>query len=87
MELTSVIFADGRVRLESDGEATIEGFLIGQHWCTRWLAVLQFTDSGTTRSLVISAVHQRNAADFRRLHMWIRQGLNNSSDVEQLLGN
>lgn len=86
VELTSVIFADGRVQLESDGKAIIEGFLTGQHWCTRWLAVLQFADSGTTRSLVISAAHQHDAADFRRLHMWIRQGLNNSSDVE-LLGN
>lgn len=86
-ELTSVIFTDGRVRLESDGKVTIEGFLVGQQWCTRWLAVLRFTDGGTTRSLVISAVQQRNSADFRRLHMWIRQGMNNSSDAEQLLGN
>lgn len=72
MELTSVIFADGRVRLESKQEDTIEGFLVGQQWCTRWLAVLQFSDGETTRKLVVESARQHEADDFRRLSMWLR---------------
>ena len=72
MELTSVIFADGRVRLESDQEDTIEGFLDGQQWSSRWLAVLQFSDGETTRKLVVKSARQHGADDFRRLSMWLR---------------
>lgn len=72
MELTSVIFADGRVRLESNREDTIEGFLDGQQWCTRWLAVLQFFDGESTRKLVVRSARQHEADDFRRLSMWLR---------------
>jgi hypothetical protein len=72
MELTSVIFADGRVRLESNKEDSIEGFLVGQQWYTRWLAVLQFSDGEMTRKLVVKSAQQHEADDFRRLSMWLR---------------
>lgn len=80
-ELTLVIFPDERVQLKFDQADTIEGFLVGQQWCTRWLAVIRFTAGGTTRKLVLSSVHQHNVNDFRRLHMWLQQGLCNSAVV------
>jgi hypothetical protein len=72
IELISVIFSDGRVRLESNQEDTIEGFLDGQQWSTRWLAVLQFSDGEATRKLVVKSARQHEADDFRRLSMWLR---------------
>jgi hypothetical protein len=79
LQLTSVIFADGQVRLESGQEDKTAGFLNGQQWCTRWLAVLRVTKSDTTRHVVILSSQQRRADDFRRLNMWLRQGLFSST--------
>jgi hypothetical protein len=84
-ELISVIFPDGRVRLEFDRKDKIEGFLEGQQWCTRWLAVIQLADGNTTRKLIISAARQEKTDDFRRLHMWLRQGLYNNTGVKPVL--
>lgn len=84
-ELTSVIFADGRVRLESDEEDTIEGFLDGQQWCSHWLAVLQFSNGETTRKLVVRSALQHEADDFRRLSMLLRHSSWNENRNNQVL--
>jgi hypothetical protein len=74
IKLTSVIFADGRVKLESGQEAKLEGSLIGQQWCTRWLTVLRVSDGKSIRNLLVTPARQCDAGDFRRLNMWLRQG-------------
>lgn len=85
LKLTSVIFPDGRVQLECDRQDKIEGFLVGQQWCTRWLAIIRFTDEGKKRKLLIRAACQHNPDDFRRLHMWLRQGFYDSTRVKPVL--
>ena len=80
-ELTSVIFPDGRVRLESNQEDTIDAFLDGQQWCTRWLAVVRVTNGDKIRKLVIRSAKQPTADDFRRLNMWLRQDFCNSNGL------
>jgi hypothetical protein len=85
VELILVVFPDGWARLEFDRKVKIEGFLQGQQWCTRRLAVIQVADGGRRRKLIIGASSQNNADDFRRLHMWIRQGLYNNTGVKQVL--
>lgn len=86
VELISVIFADGRVRLESNREDTIEGFLDGQQWCIQRLAVLRVASGETTRRLVIWSTQQKGANDFRRLHMWLRQGLSDNTRARKVSG-
>jgi hypothetical protein len=76
-ELILIIFADGRVELESVHEDTIEVFLDGQQWCTHQAAVLRVADGDSLRRLVILSVQQQNADDFRRLNMWLRQNFFN----------
>ena len=73
VKLILVIFADGRVRLESGHKAIIEGVLDGQQWCTHQLAVLRITDRDSTRRLAILSSTQKGSDDFRRLNMWLRQ--------------
>ncbi len=85
IELISVIFPDGRVRLESAQADTIEGVLEGQQWCTRWLAVLRVNIDDTTRKLVIQPSQQRQADDFRRLNMWLRQNLFDNTGARKVL--
>lgn len=85
VKLISVIFADGRVRLESNREETIEGFLDGQQWCIQGLAVLQIASGETTRRLIIRSRQQKGADDFRRLNMWLRQGLCDNARARQVL--
>lgn len=75
MELTSVIFPDGQVRLESFGEGQVGGFLDGQQWCTRWFAVLRVSNGSTIRKMIIRSSEQQGSGDFRRLNIWLRQGL------------
>jgi len=87
VKLTLVIFPDGRVRLESDQADTIEGFLEGQQWSTSWLAVLRIVDGDSIRKLLIRSDHQQSKDDFRRLNMWLRQGLYTSAWTKQVLGN
>jgi hypothetical protein len=72
-KLILIIFADGRVGLESSDKDTIEGFLDGQQWCTHQVAVLRVADGDSLRRLVIRSARQQNADDFRRLNMWLRQ--------------
>jgi hypothetical protein len=74
-KLTSVIFPDGKVRLQSNRRDTIGGFLVGQQWSTHRLAVLRISTDGVSRNLLILAAQQKGAGDFRRLNMWLRQDL------------
>ena len=85
VELILVIFADGRVRLESNRGESFEGFLDGQQWCNHSLAVLRIFNGETTRSLVICSAKQQGADNFRRLNMWLRQGLCDNTRARQVL--
>jgi len=74
-KLTSVIFADGQVRLESVRGCLDAGILNGQQWCTRHLAVLRIANGDTKGNLVIMSFQQQDAGEFRRLSVWLRQDL------------
>lgn len=87
VKLTLVIFPDGKVRLESDEAETIEAFLDGQQWSTSWFAVLRIVDGGRVRPLLVRSNHQQAKHDFRRLNMWLRQGLYISTWKKQVLDN
>jgi len=86
IELTLVIFPDRRVRLESNCEDTIEGFLEDQQWCTHRAAVLRMASEGTARKLLILAVQQQAVDDFRRLNMWLRQDFCSDTEDKQMSG-
>lgn len=77
VELTSVIFPDGRVQLESGGKRLIAGVLDGQQWCTRHLAVLRVNDGDRRRNLVVLSGQHQDANEFRRLNVWLRLDLCN----------
>jgi len=85
VKLTSVIFPDGRVRLEFNREDTIEGFLDGQQWSTHWFTVLRFSNGDTTRKLVIRSAQQQGTNDYRRLKMWLRNDLCSNTRPRQVL--
>jgi len=85
VELTSVIFPDGKVRLESNREESIAGFLHGQQWCSRWFAVLRFSNGNTVHKLIIRPSQQQGTDDFRRLNMWLRQDLLSNTGARQVL--
>ena len=72
VKLILVIFPDGRVRLESNQETEIVGFLSGQQWCTHGVAILQVTTRGKQQHLAVLSAHQK-ADEFRRLKVWLRQ--------------
>ena len=74
VKLMSVIFPDGQIRLQSDLESEITGFLSGQQWCTRHFAVLRYKTGGKYRYLVLLSA-QQNVDDYRRLNVWLRQDL------------
>ena len=85
VELTSVIFPDGQVQLESFGEGQVAGFLDGQQWCTRWFAVLRFSNGSTIRKMIIRSSQQQGSGDFRRLNIWLRQDLFSNNRPKQVL--
>jgi len=85
VKLTSVIFPDGQVRLESHGEGKVVGFLDGQQWCTRWFAVLRLTNGNTIHKMIIRSSQQQEADDFRRLNIWLRQDLFSNTRARQVL--
>jgi len=72
VNLTSVIFPDGSVKIESAGNIKIEGVLSGQQWCNSQFAVLSFATAGRHHRLVLLSA-QQNADDYRRLMVWLRQ--------------
>jgi hypothetical protein len=73
VELISVIFPDGSVRLKSNCGDTVRGVLDGQQWSTGQLAVIRVVVAGSVRKLIILSSQQRGTGDFRRLNMWLRQ--------------
>ena len=81
VELTSVIFPDGKMQLESGLGHVFVGVLNGQHWCTSHLAVLRIIGRKRIRNLVILRGQGRNADEFRRLRVWLRQGLGNHASA------
>lgn len=85
VELTSVIFPDGQVRLESGSEGKITGFLDGQQWCTRYFAVLRFSTGSVARKMIIRSSQQQGLDDFRRLNVWLRQDLFSNTRTRQVL--
>lgn len=86
VKLTSVIFPDGQIRLESNREGQVAGYLDGQQWCTRWFAVLRFSNGNTIRKMIIRSSQQRGTDDFRRLNVWLRQDLFSNARAKQVLG-
>jgi len=74
VNLTSVIFPDGSVKIKSDAYITFEGVLCGQQWCNSQFAVLKFAAAGKKYFFVLMAA-QQSAADYRRLLVWLRQDL------------
>ena len=74
VKLTSVIFPDGTLGLESAGQSKIEGVICGPHWCTSQFAVLRYITGGKLHNMLLLSAHQ-NAGDYRRLLVWLRQDL------------
>jgi hypothetical protein len=74
VNLTSVIFPDGSVKIKSDADTKFEGVLRGQQWCNSQFAVLKFVTAGKNHRFVLLSA-QQNAADYRRLLVWLRQDL------------
>ena len=50
-----------------------EGFLDGQQWCTRRIAVLKVATGSKTQNLVVLS-GQQATDEYRRLKVWLRQG-------------
>ena len=85
-KLTSVIFTHGKVRLESNGKEKDAGSLVGQQWCTRWFAILRVSTGNTVRNMIILSLQQQEADDYRRLTVWLRQDLFNSTRAGRVWG-
>jgi len=75
VELTSVIFPDGKMQLESGQGRIFVGVLSGRQWCTRHVAVLRIIDRERTSHLVFLQDRRQDADEFRRLRVWLRQDL------------
>jgi hypothetical protein len=86
VNLISIIFPAGKVRLDCDSEGIIEGVLSGEQWCTRHAAVLRIVSKqGGVRNLLVLSGQQETADDFRRLHTWLRLGADKRERQRQLL--
>ena len=72
VELVSSIFPDGKLTLESNHHPETAGYLDGQQWCTRHVAVLRYTTGGKRKFLVLLSA-QQDADHYRRLNVWLRQ--------------
>ena len=73
VELTLVIFAGGRIKLSSNCGDIDVGFLDGQQWCTRRIAVLRIATESKTQNLIVLS-GQQTPDEYRRLKVWLRQG-------------
>ena len=73
VELTLVIFSDGRIDLGSSCGNIDEGFLDGQQWCTHRIALLRITTESKTQNLIVLS-GQQTPDEYRRLKVWLRQG-------------
>jgi len=85
VKLISVMLPDGRVRLESDQEPEIGGFLSGQQWCTQRVAVLRLTARGKQKYLVVLSAQQKTD-EFRRMEVWLRQKFRNNIGEKPVSG-
>jgi hypothetical protein len=83
VKLILVIFPDGRVRFESGQETEIIGFLNGQQWYTRGVAILRITTQGKQQYLAVLSAQQK-ADEFRRLKVWLRQDFCSGSGDKQV---
>jgi len=82
VELISSIFPDGRMTLKPGQHPEIEGYLDGQQWCTRHVAVLRYITGGRHQYMVLLSA-QQNADEYRRLNVWLRQDFcTDTSDEE-----
>lgn len=83
-----IVYPDGRVKLKFAAEdaPAVDGFIDGQQWCTQKLAVLRINTDDTVHNLVILGAQQTAADDFRRINMWLRQGLCGDTDAREVLG-
>ena len=73
IELTLVIFTDGQISLSSNCGDMEEGFLDGQQWCTRRIAVLRVATASKTHNLIVLP-GQQAPDEYRRLNVWLRHG-------------
>lgn len=85
-ELTLIIFVNGTVRLESDGQDTIGGFLGAQQWCNSQMAVLQIIVGEETRHMLVLSAQQTETDNYRRLKMWLRQDFCRDAKDMQVTG-
>jgi hypothetical protein len=86
VNLISVMFPEGKVRLNCHDEGIIDGVLGSGQWCTRHMAVLRIVSKrGGVQNLVVLSRQQRSADEFRRLHVWLRQGAENRTRQDQVL--
>ena len=70
-----VVFADGRIRLESGSNDASGGTLEGQQWSTRYFAFLRVVVGNRARHFLVLSFRQRHADDYRLLLMWLQQGI------------
>ena len=86
VKLISIIFPDGRVRLESGQAPESMGFLSGQQWCAHHFAVLRYSVRGKQQYLLVLSA-QQNADEFRRLKVWLRQDFCSDIGEQPVSGN
>jgi hypothetical protein len=81
LKLISIIFRDGtlKLKLKSDEQPVLEGIISGQQWVSPWVSVLRFISSGKHHSLLVFSA-QQNADQYRRLVVWLKQGLLNNNE-------
>ena len=86
VNLISVIFPEGKVRLDCGSKGIIEGVLDGGQWCTRHIAVLRITSKrARVQNLVVLSKQQDSEDEFRRLHTWLRLGADKRIRQRQVL--
>ena len=85
-KLISVIFPEGKIKIKLHDEPKIEGFLIGQQWCTHHAAVLRYrAEGGVERAVLLS--RKQNADDYRRLSVCLQQDFCNDANKYNVSGN
>lgn len=86
VNLISIIFPAGMVRLDCDSEGIIEGILSGEQWCTRHAAVLRIVSKqGGVHNLLVFSRQQESAQAFRRLHARLRLDAGKRDRQQQVL--
>ena len=86
VKFISVVFPDGRVRVEPDQEPDIVGFLSGQQWCTHHFAVLQYSVRGKQQYLLVLSA-QQNVDEFRRLEVCLGEDFCSDIGEQPVSGN